>query len=301
MIPSISIIVPVYNGEATLQQCVDSILSQPFKNFELLLIDDGSTDETPTICDEYANVDSRVKVIHKKNGGVSSARNIGLDEAKGRWITFIDSDDYIENGYIRDLSDLNVDIILCRYNNLVGDKFESSFVIQDSPKISLGKIISKYLSNSLFRAPWAKFYKKVLIDNIRFPEDMKVGEDTCFIFQYLSKCNSLCLLTSDAYIVRISKNSDEVKYAISVNYAIKSLTHLKDAFELLNKAHHVGKDKFLSYISYFKCISKCDWENDPNKWYKNKYICELYKYIWVDLSFVQKAKIQSSFILRKWR
>ena len=95
MNPSISIIVPVYNAERTLNRCVDSILSQTFQEWELLLIDDGSTDRSGELCDEYASKDQRIKVFHKKNGGVSSARNIGLNYAKGEWITFIDSDDEI--------------------------------------------------------------------------------------------------------------------------------------------------------------------------------------------------------------
>ena len=102
MNPSISIIVPVYNSEKTLNRCVDSILSQTFQDWELLLIDDGSTDRSGKLCDEYALKDQRIKVFHKKNGGVSSARNIGLDHAKGEWITFIDSDDEIPKNTFTD-------------------------------------------------------------------------------------------------------------------------------------------------------------------------------------------------------
>ena len=92
----ISIIVPVYNTEKYLRCCIDSILVQTFADFELLLINDGSTDSSGTICEEYALEDRRVRVFHKENGGVSSARNVGLDNARGEWITFVDSDDYIE-------------------------------------------------------------------------------------------------------------------------------------------------------------------------------------------------------------
>ena len=94
MTPKISVIVPVYNVEKYLPRCIDSILSQTFTDFELLLIDDGSPDNCGKICDEYAAKDSRVRVFHKPNGGVSSARNLGLDNARGEWIAFIDSDDF---------------------------------------------------------------------------------------------------------------------------------------------------------------------------------------------------------------
>lgn len=110
--PKISVIVPVYNVEKYLRKCVDSILSQTFTDFELLLIDDGSKDHSGEICDEYALQDDRVKVFHKENGGVSSARNLGIDVAKGEWITFVDADDYIAENLLQSLCniDSNVDI-----------------------------------------------------------------------------------------------------------------------------------------------------------------------------------------------
>lgn len=100
MNPKISVIVPVYNTEKYLHRCIDSILAQTFTDFELLLIDDGSKDNSGTICDEYAAKDSRVRVFHKENGGVSSARNLGLDNAKGEWISFVDSDDYTDSYFL---------------------------------------------------------------------------------------------------------------------------------------------------------------------------------------------------------
>lgn len=96
----ISIIVPVYNVDTFLKKCVDSILSQSYKNFELILVDDGSTDNSGNICDYYASIDKRVRVIHKINGGVGAARNTGMSIAKGKYITFIDSDDYVEPEYL---------------------------------------------------------------------------------------------------------------------------------------------------------------------------------------------------------
>ena len=93
--PKITVIIPVYNAESTLRRCLDSILAQTFTDFECLLINDGSKDRSGEICEEYANKDSRVRVFHKENGGVSSARNVGLDNARGEWITFCDSDDTV--------------------------------------------------------------------------------------------------------------------------------------------------------------------------------------------------------------
>ena len=128
--PKISVIVPVYNTEQYLHRCIDSILAQTYTDFELLLIDDGSKDNSGKICNEYAAKDSRVRVFHKENGGVSSARNIGLDNAKGGWISFVDSDDWISTEYLENLFnavDNTVDLVVA-YAHLVDyqepDKFE---------------------------------------------------------------------------------------------------------------------------------------------------------------------------------
>ena len=110
--PTISVIVPVYNAEKTLRRCVDSILAQTFEDFELILINDGSKDQSGDICDEYAAKDSRVKTIHKTNGGVSSARNAGLRIAQGEYIAFIDSDDYIDNDYLLGFKHYDADLII---------------------------------------------------------------------------------------------------------------------------------------------------------------------------------------------
>ncbi|MBU3807950.1 MAG: glycosyltransferase, partial [Candidatus Phocaeicola faecipullorum] len=102
-IPRISVIVPVYNVAALLPRCIDSLLDQEFTDYEVLLVDDGSTDRSGRICDEYKEKDVRIRVIHKHNEGVSRTRNRGIDEAKGEWITFVDSDDYVTPGYLSDL------------------------------------------------------------------------------------------------------------------------------------------------------------------------------------------------------
>lgn len=119
----ISVVVPIYNVENYIKKCVDSILSQTYKNLEIILVDDGSPDNCPQICDEYAQKDSRIKVIHKENGGVSSARNIGMENARGKWIAFIDADDWIEEKYFEKMLDRvktnDADIVLCGYNRVM--------------------------------------------------------------------------------------------------------------------------------------------------------------------------------------
>lgn len=286
--PLISIIVPVYNAENTLRNCVDSILTQSFPDFELILIDDGSQDASPQISDEYKAQDHRVIVIHKENGGVSTARNAGLNIAHGEWITFIDSDDYITEGYFNNVEKATEDLLFKRYKWLNKNVLFPSEDIKE--KKSLTTFLSYYTTNSIIRGPVFKFYRKDILGNLRFLTDMKIGEDAQFVFRYLAKCQSYRLLSNGEYIVRIAEESDEVKYAITVEYAIKSLHHLLDAYKELIRTHPIGRAPFASYLAYFKKISKPEWRKNPSIWYQNEDIRYFYKYIWKDLSWKQKFK-----------
>lgn len=178
--PTISVIVPIYNAERYLARCVDSILSQTFTDFELLLIDDGSPDGSGKICDEYAKKDLRVHVYHKENGGVSSARNLGLDNAKGKWISFIDADDYISQDFFNIEGRDDADVI------------QKSYYVVNSDS---GVIESKSVPNIVFKcqddfyrffvrrrppALWDKLIRRKLIGNVRFNTDIHIGEDFLF-------------------------------------------------------------------------------------------------------------------------
>ena len=144
-----SIIVPVYNAENELGKCIDSILAQSIEDFELILIDDGSTDNSGKICDAYEKKDKRIKVIHKINGGVSSARNSGLDIANGDCITFIDSDDYVDYGYLKKLYNPNVDMVLCNMKYM--QSYKNNYRILDNEIYGVFKIdeeiINKIIDN----------------------------------------------------------------------------------------------------------------------------------------------------------
>lgn len=298
--PLISVIVPVYNAEKTLRQCVDSILGQDYRDFELLLIDDGSKDNSPAICDEYAAKDLRVKVFHKPNGGVSSARNLGIENAQGKWVTFIDADDYITEGYFDGIGDHDEDVIIKGYKKFdnIGDVTgRDAEVFLSMP--AFPDFISRYVTDTLLRGPVFKFYKRSLIGNLRFPSDMKIGEDAWFVFNYLAKCSSFAVLPKGEYMVRLAEEPDEVKYAISVDYAVRSLQYLKDAYDGLVKAHHIDKGIFLSYIGYFKRISQADWQQDRAKWYDNPDVKALYDYVWPALSFKQKARLTIARALKR--
>lgn len=199
--PKISVIVPVYNVEKYLHRCIDSILAQTFTDFELLLINDGSKDNSGIICDEYAVKDNRIRVFHKDNGGVSSARNMGLDNAKGEWIAFIDSDDWVKPGYLRSMvvhsgadmimSSFEISDDLSIWNNDIDD--EAFSICQ------MSAFLNKYVSTTHFGTPWCKLYNRDLIGNLRFNDQISLAEDTIFIFNYMVRVRSVHTVKDFSY------------------------------------------------------------------------------------------------------
>lgn len=188
----VSIIVPVYNAEKYLSRCIDSILAQCFTDFELLLIDDGSKDGSGKICDEYAEKDKRVKVFHKVNGGVSSARNLGLDESEGKYITFVDADDYLLPETITErLLAGNYDLIQIPRNNGSFMKTYSHDVVCKS-----SESFREFIYRNYYFECWGRFYKRKLIGAVRFPENLKVGEDLMFFLRLYREVSSFELLST---------------------------------------------------------------------------------------------------------
>lgn len=298
--PLISVIVPVYNAEKTLRECVDSILNQEYKDFELLLVNDGSIDASPSICDEYAAKDERVKVFHKPNGGVSSARNLGLDNAQGEWITFIDSDDYIENGYFVNVEGRTEDILFLGYKTLYKNVIIKDISISEEHLVnSFSDLITANICNSIVRGPVAKFFKKDRLSHLRFNTHMTVGEDVSFVFGYLAECDSYFVLRGAAYVVLYCGIPDEEKYSLTVIKAVSSLMYVKKEFEKMEEKHGIERMLLLFYINYFKRISKSDWQEDYTKWYGNPKIKALYKYVWPSLSLKQKLRLVAARILRR--
>lgn len=128
---------------------------------------------------------------------------------------------------------------------------------------------------------------------------MKIGEDAWFVFNYLARCKTFALSNLGMYIVRVDERADEVKYAITVDYAVQSLNYLKDAYDQLVKVHGLKRTKFLEYIGYFKRISKADWISDKRKWYSTPQIKLLYDYVWTDLSVKQKLRLIVARVLKR--
>lgn len=190
-LPEVSIIIPVFNSEKYLGRCIDNILAQTFTNFECILINDGSTDSSSIICEKYRQSNNRIIVIHQENSGVSISRNRGLDVARGKYICFVDSDDYVEKNMLENLvveiNNSDTDVICCGYNevnrtNIIANK---DFIFHDRSTIEL---IHYLEMKQAFGVIWNKLYKKNIIDihNIRFSTFLKFGEDMVFSLQYFS-------------------------------------------------------------------------------------------------------------------
>lgn len=200
--PKISVIVPVYNVEKYLHRCIDSILAQTFADFELLLVDDGSKDASGSICDEYSEKDCRVRVFHKENGGVSSARNMGLDYARGEWITFVDSDDWISpdclNEYFKHF-DKDADLYIQGFKDNEGHTMFLKEQYWEGEGIACRLQCLETLQ--LMGFVWNKLFRTAIIkDNkIRFDEKITMIEDLLFVYHYLFYAKFVLNLPSTHY------------------------------------------------------------------------------------------------------
>lgn len=205
----VSIIVPIYNAEKTIEDCINSIINQSYKNIEIILVDDGSTDNSVSICKKMQSKDNRIIVYSKKNGGVSSARNYGLNVATGEYIGFVDSDDTINSEFIKtaidNIKNNNADLFCCNYN-------------EGKKKSKNSKLIKKYINIikqdymlllKIYKGfLWNKIYKKELIEKhtIRLNENITMCEDLLFNFQYLKLCNKVSYSFEKNYNYNINED-----------------------------------------------------------------------------------------------
>ena len=206
MRPKISVIVPVYKAEKYIHECIDSILTQSFTDIELLHIDDGSPDSCGWICDEYANKDTRVRVFHKENEGVSSARNLGLENAQGDWIVFVDADDYLFNNSLGTLMQAvnraECDIALACAYRYEQSEYIPIYQIENKESDDICDLYEHY-------ALWAYIFKRKLIEkhNIKFVNGLAYSEDMLFIIEYVSCCKRIKQIKDFVYVYRINETS----------------------------------------------------------------------------------------------
>ncbi|WP_434798704.1 glycosyltransferase family 2 protein [Terrisporobacter vanillatitrophus] len=287
MNPKISIIVPVYKVETYLNKCIDSILEQTFKDFELILVDDGSPDRCGNICDEYAKRDDRIVVIHKDNGGISSARNVGLDIARGDYIGFVDSDDWIDLNMYKILFDnikiKNGDMCVCDYKKVYSDN--SLNIIEESNEHiceTLSKIeaLKKIYSNksTQFIVVWNKLFKKTLFDNLKF-EMNRIYEDAFIINELIYKSKKVIYLNNKLYnyrqregsIMNSSCNIKELDSVYALSERVKFFYKLGDKY-LINKSEVYYIEALLNSYRQLELLKEQNFE-------KNKLIKDFKKTI----------------------
>lgn len=229
--PLISVIVPVYNVEKYIHQCVDSILAQTYKNLEIILVDDGSPDNCPQICDDYASKDSRIKVIHKENGGLSSARNAALDIYNGDYIAFVDSDDWVDSTAYETMMEMmqskNLDVVFCAANIIVGneitevkfDEFESGTIV--SPE----KMVELTLLDEIGGQVWKKICSRHCWDGVRFPIGRLYEDISISFYPFVNARKNIGFLSAPLYNYRMNENG------ISLSYNPKKAYHIFLGFQ----------------------------------------------------------------------
>ena len=234
--PMISVIVPVYNVENCLIRCLNSILNQANQNFELLLIDDGSTDKSGKICDEYAFKDSRIHVFHKNNNGVSSARNFGLENSHGVWVAFVDSDDELSQDYLSINENLkNADVIQKSYLIIDDDSDNRKAVNLSDTIIDNKKDLFRFFTEKRNNALWDKLIKRSIINDTRFLDNVHIGEDFLFFFSIVNRIKTYAICQQMGYMYHVRSNS--VMHSINTDYRNRVL------FENIDNIREIAKQQ----------------------------------------------------------
>lgn len=270
----VSVIVPIYNVEKYLAKCIESIINQSHKNIEIILVDDGSPDSCPRICDEYAKKDKRIKVIHKKNGGVSKARNDGIDIAIGDYLVFVDADDYLAQEYI----DYMLGMVFnnncefgfsknCYFSNNQ-EQINDNIIIVDSNKAT-----ALLLSQQVIVGCWNKIYKTSFLksNNIYFSDKLFYGEGLNFIIKVANSTSKIAVGSKRVYFYRKNNSSSATsKFNIKKHYnGEKSLKEIQKNIDL--KSDIVYRQYMIHYTLY--CLNAVEdlYTNKMHKTYKSDY------------------------------
>lgn len=224
----ISVIVPVYNVELYMKKCIESLIGQTYPNLEILLVDDGSTDATGQICDRYAEKDNRIQVLHKENGGLSDARNYGIDRARGSLLAFVDGDDWIHPQMYELMSGVmecqNADVVTCQFEQRNADFAKQRYRLE---QVNL-KVLNGTEALSEIEIPlvvaWNKLYKKEIFDNIRYPKG-KLHEDEYVIHKIFYQCRKVAVMDKPLYFYTIRHDS------IVAHMTAKRIEDSLEAFE----------------------------------------------------------------------
>ena len=292
----ISVIVPIYNAQKWLRRCLDSIACQTFQDFELILVDDGSIDNSLEICNSYAQNDFRIKVISKSNGGVSSARNVGIESACSKWITFIDADDWVERDYLDALVSVananNSDFVcansICHFNGSSGYSFEE-FKDTCFTVLNVQPEFAKWLSHPLLKVCHGQLYdaKLLKIHSIRFNEKIRLSEDSLFVLEYLAVAKNISFCSKRVYHYDMPAYLT-LKYKLSLDEAEYKASKIDRALTVLSQKYGLDLSERSEQV-WRKSLSCVDlsilFYDDIREVYKKIYIthCKGGSYISDDL------------------
>ena len=273
----VSIIVPVYNVEKYVERCIKSVIMQSYKNIEIILVNDGSTDGSGAICDLYKEKDNRIKVIHKENGGLSDARNCGIRNSEGKYLAFIDSDDYIHSDYIKRMMEEAVeggsDIVLCSYRKVYLD---GSYADCGAFSLSTdGKDVQNYLYNEkynpeIFDVAWNKLYKKELFSEIWYPVG-RIHEDCGTTYRILYRAEKIMVIPDILYYYVIRDGS--LKQTLNVKEKMDWCQNEKERLEFYSK-HGMKYLSERSMKSYYYDNVSCLRCRELSREDRRKYIAE---------------------------
>jgi len=250
--PLISLIIPCYNAQQTLEKCLDSVITQSYKNLEIIIVDDGSSDNTSLICETYQKKDSRIKILRQDNSGVSKARNKGIKAATGEYICFVDSDDWVETNYCSELYNLlvteeaDIAVVEAAYEDKCGNTvFEKP--ISDEKLFDGKRALVLLLEDKILQShPWGKLYKANFLKNINFPENLKCFEDYATLFKIFDKA------------VKVVKSNQKLYHYIQHD---DSLSH--------NLSSETAYYFYLAIMEVFKFWQNTSQEEDQEKIVKN--------------------------------
>lgn len=256
----VSIIVPVYNVIEYIDKCIISIIQQTYVNLEIILVDDGSTDGSEKICDAYAKKDERVRVIHKPNGGLSDARNVGIDKSNGEYIAFVDADDYIELTFVENMLNEakknNSDIVQCAYERVYQNGKCKQYIISamciDGNKVD-DMVVRKRLNSECFDIAPNKLYKRKLWENIRFPKG-RIHEDYATIYKIIYLANRMTILDQVLYYYVQREGS------ITATPSLNSLEHWALGTKERSEFYNEKQNTFMEHIylkHYFYILLNC--------------------------------------------
>lgn len=286
----ISIIIPIYNVEKYLYKCVESVLVQSYRNIEIILIDDGSTDKSAEICDELAKLDKRIYVIHQKNKGVSYSRNLGISKAKGNYIAFLDSDDTVEkNIYEKMYENIKRESAECsvigikrsyEYDQKITVQTKENKIYLMSGEEALDYAMDK--SDLWVGYPFNKLFKKEILDKykIRFDENLIINEDSLFCYQYLSHCNKVVRDTTPLYnyLIRsgsitrsIVKDMDRLHKLLDASYKILEFARRYKDRKIYIRSAEFYLDVHLQFLLYMFENNRYD-KGEIDKIYKKIYV-----------------------------